>query len=250
VNKLTLTAVALLLAAAPLSASTETEGLRDLTIGEEYAYSIAWNGIPVGVVDIEVSGITTIRGRDAYIISCSARTNPWAAMIYKVEDSFTTYIDRETSNSLKHEIVRAEGNYRKKAVVEYLYGRFLAEYTYPKSGEKKTVDVSGDIHDPLSAIFYFFRKKVSPGDRLTLNIDLNEKAHTLYTTIKNGKRVRVPGLGTFNTLSITPQVKRKGKPYKRGSGIVYVSRDDFRPLFAMASVFPWGRFSATLLPPR
>lgn len=221
--------------------------LKDLPIGQRFAYQISWNGIPVGSVTADIEGLTVIQGRKAYKVSLRARTNRWASVIYEVDDTFITYIDAETSNSLRHEIARSEGRYRKKAVIEYLYNRFLAEYQYPKSGTQKSVDVAKDIHDPLSAACYFMRAKYKEGDIIKLNIDLNEKNYKLFAKIERGRPLNISSLGRVRTLIIRPYAERDGIPYKRGSGYAYVTDDERRtPLFAVVNVFIWGRFTASL----
>ncbi|MEE8360078.1 MAG: DUF3108 domain-containing protein [Candidatus Omnitrophota bacterium] len=230
------------------SHSYEGGRLRDLKIGETFEFVIRWNGIPVGIVTTAIEGLSEIQGRKAYKVSILARTNDWASLIYKVEDRYLTYIDYETSTSLRYEAYRSEGRYRKKTAIDYIYGRFLAEYHYLKSGRKKTVEVAGNIHDPVSALYYFLRRDFSIDDEVVLNIDLNEKRHRLFVKIGKGRQIGLPALGRFNTIVIRPYLERKGKPYMRGNGLGYISKGaDKLPVFAVVTVFPWGRFSATLL---
>ncbi|MFH1753290.1 MAG: DUF3108 domain-containing protein [Candidatus Omnitrophota bacterium] len=225
-----------------------SDPLRDLVIGESLEFIVRWNGISVGTVSTTVEELTEIQGREAYKVVIRATTNEWASLIYKVDDRYITYIDYETSGSLRHEVDRSEGRYRKKAVIDYIYGRFLAEYHYLKSGNKKSVDVEGVVHDPVSALYYFLRCELTPGKKIALNIDLNEKKYHLFVGIENGHAIRLPRLGRFDTVMARPYLERKGKPYNRGNGLGYISNGEDRlPVFAVASVFPWGRFSATLL---
>ncbi len=236
------------LAGFPLAHAEEVTEFRDLAVGRRLTYRLSWNGIPVGLVSTAVEGLTEIRGRGAYKVSLHAKTNRWASLIYNVDDEFVTYIDRKTSNSLRHEIARSEGRYRKRAVIEYIYDKFLAEYRYLKSGRSKTVGVAPEVQDPLSAVYYFLRRGLKEGDHFTLNIDLNEKSYKLYAKLEKGRKIRIPKIGRFDTLIIRPHLERKGRPYKRGSGWAYVSRtEEHLPLFVVVNVFPWGRFSAILV---
>lgn len=226
-----------------------SEPLDDLIIGQSFTFTLRWNGIPVGEVSTTTEEITEVRGRMAYKVVLSARTNKWASLIYKVDDKFVSYIDYETSNSLRHEVFRSEGRYRKKTIIDYIYGKFLAEYHYLKGGKRKTVKVSSDVHDPLSAAYYFLRRKIKIGDEIILNIDLNEKKYTLLTRIEKGRPIRISKLGKFDTLIVRPYLERKGKPYKRGKGLAFISSSPNKlPLFIVVNVLIWGRFSATLSP--
>lgn len=226
-----------------------SESLDDLAIGQSFTFKLRWNGIPVGEVSTTTEELTEVRGRMAYKVVLSARTNKWASLIYRVDDKFVSYIDYETSNSLRHEVFRSEGRYRKKTIIDYIYGRFLAEYHYLKGGKRKTVKVLPNVHDPLSASYYFLRRKIKIGDEIILNIDLNEKKYTLFTRIEKGRPIRISKLGKFDTLIVRPYLERKGKPYKRGKGLAFISRSPKKlPLFIVVNVLIWGRFSATLLP--
>jgi hypothetical protein len=223
------------------------EGLKDLEVGQEFLFRAAWNGIPVAFVTTKVEELTEIQGRPAYKVVARARTNRWASLFYEVDDTFISYIDRETSSSLRYEAYRSEGRYRKKAVINYIYGRFLANYHYLKDGTKKTVKVKENVQDPLSAAYFFLRKDFSIGDTVALNIDLNEKHYRLYTKIEKGHRIHLPRIGGFGSVRTRPYLLRKGRPYKRGNGYGYISiGEDRLPLFAVVTVFIWGRFSATL----
>ena len=224
--------------------------LEDLDVGSAYSFVIAWNGIPVGNIETRVEELTSIQGRSAYKTALTVKTNKWASVFYPVEDVYVTYIDRETSASLRHEVQRSEGRYRKRAVIDYIYGRFLANYYYAKSGTEKSITVKGDIHDPLSAAYYFIRRDLAPGQELELNIDLNEKRYRLFAKIEKGRRMKIARLGAFDTIIVRPYADRDGLPYPRGNGYAYLSAGpDKLPLFAVVNVFIWGRFTAILCPP-
>ncbi len=239
--------IALILFSPSTVSAETTPPLKDLKIGETLTFQLAWNGIPVGSVTTTVEEITQIQKRKSYKVVARAETNRWASLFYKVDDTFVTYIDYETSTSLRYEAYRSEGKYRKKSVIDYIYGRFLAEYHYLKEDRKKDVDVSGDIHDPLSATYFFLRKEFEIGDQIILNIDLNEKRHRLLAKIEKGRRLRIPQIGRFDSIIVRPYLESKGKPYRRGNGWGYVSAGEDRlPLYAAVKVSIWGRFSAIL----
>jgi len=222
------------------------EELRDLTIGQQLDFLLSWNGIPVGTVTSTVEGLSKLQSRKAYRVMIHAKTNKWASLIYNVDDKFTTYIDYRTSSSLRHEVIRSEGRYRKKTVIEYIYGKFLAEYQYPKSGKTKTVNVSSEIHDPVSAMYYFLRRELKIGDKIHLNMDLNEKSYNLTAKIEKGRKIYIHKLGRLETLLVRPYVERKGKPFKKGNGWAYLSPEKNLPLYAVIKVYIWGGFRARL----
>ena len=92
---------------------------RKLPEHEELTYRVKWLGFSVGIVTARISGIKKIQGRYAYELEMIARTNELLSHIYPVTDRYVSYMDVENLYTLRHEVYRREGRYKKDAVTDF-----------------------------------------------------------------------------------------------------------------------------------
>lgn len=125
---------------------------RDFTAGESYRYRIDWLGVPVGIVYFDISGVKPLKGREVYVVTLRAETNKFASKIYRVEDSYTSYVDTERFIPLRYDVDRKEGGYRKRATTYFDHEGGEAHFENFLDGSKKTYKIPDGVLDPVSAI--------------------------------------------------------------------------------------------------
>jgi hypothetical protein len=197
------------------------------SVGEELVYDLAWIGIKVGTVVTRVKGIEVINGRDAYVVELNAKTNAFCSNIYPVDDTFTTYIDKEKFVSLKHVVRRSEGRYRKNAVTVFDYGSNKAYFHNFLDGSRKTFDIPGYVQDTLSAAYYFRVLDLKPGLEVAYKVVNNEQVYDLFGIIGKKEFIRLGGT-TYETFHVEPYAKLKGDRVEKGKANGYFSCDRLR----------------------
>ncbi|MBD3426250.1 MAG: DUF3108 domain-containing protein [Candidatus Omnitrophica bacterium] len=214
--------------------------------GKRLTYLIAWNGIPVGNIITETRDIKKYRGRDVHVVKLVTESNKFLSKIYRVEDTYISYVDAETITSRRYEADRKEGNYRKHVIVEYDFDKMQAEYTNLTDGSVKKCDITENVQDPLSAMCYFMTLPVEIGKKVHITVNLNEKNYDLYARVEAIDVVELRHLGKFPAFKVRPYAQLKGQRVKKGRAWMYFSADKNRyPLYGVVRI-PFGRVTATL----
>ncbi len=213
---------------------------------KRFIYLIAWNGIPVGRIVTEVKGIIRYKERDVYEVVLVTESNKFLSKIYRVEDTYTSYVDVMNMTSRRYEADRKEGNYRKHLVVEYDFDEREAIYTNLTDGSVNRYPIKDNVQDPLSAMCYFMTLPVSLGDKIEIIVNLNGKNYDLYGQVESIDMIKLPEIGSFPAFKIRPYALLKGKEVKKGKGWMYFSADKDRlPLYGVVRI-PFGKVTATL----
>ena len=215
-------------------------------VNTRFTYLMAWNGIGVGRIIGESQGIITYKGKEAYVFSITTESNEFLSKIYRVEDTYTSYIDVETMTSLRYEANRKEGAYRKHVVVEYDFDKMEAEYTNLTDGSVKKCKIMDNVQDPVSAICYFMTIPISFGEKVSLIVNLNEKNYKVFGSPEEIKIISIKNMGEYPSFRIRPYIELKNEELKKGKAWIYFSADENRyPLYGVVKI-PFGKVTATL----
>ena len=210
-------------------------------------YVMAWNGIPVGRIMAESGDIIDYEGYKVYTLKLVTESNKFLSKIYRVEDTYTSYIDTTTMTSRFYEADRKEGNYRKHLVVKYDFQKNEAIYTNLTDGSVKTCSIKKIVQDPLSSICYFMTLPLKPGEEVNFYVNLNEKNYDLSGKVETIDVIKIPRLGNFPAFKIRPYVTLEGAEVKKGRAWLYFAAEGNRyPLFGVVRI-PFGRVTATLV---
>ncbi|MFC1570758.1 DUF3108 domain-containing protein [Candidatus Omnitrophota bacterium] len=210
-------------------------------------YLIAWNRIPVGKITAESGDIINYKGRDVYTLKVVTESNKFLSKIYRVEDTYTSYVDTQTISSRRYEANRKEGRYDKHVIVEYDFDNMEAIYYSILDGSIKRCSIEENVQDPVSAMCYFMTTPVKLGDELKLTINLNEKNYKMFGKIESVDVVKLRKLGSFPAFKLRPYAELKGERVKKGRAWGYFSADKNRyPIYGVVLI-PFGRVTATLV---
>ena len=218
------------------------------SVGEKVVYEVRWIGIPVGNVVSTIKAIEEIGGRKAYVIELVAKTNDFASKIYRIEDVYTSYMDVERLVSLKHEVRRREGRYRKDAVTVFDQENHKAYFENFLDKSKKEFVIPPDVQDPLTAIYYFRTLDLKHKDKIYYRVVNNEAVYELYGLIKKKCFIQIGASGPYETFYVVPYAILKGERVKKGKASGYISVDGSRlPILGIVKAPLFTKITASLL---
>lgn len=202
---------------------------------EQLTYSIRWLGLPVASAQARINGIKNINGRDAYELIITAKTNAFCSKIYNIDDRYVSYLDAQNLYTLRHEVYRREGRYRKEAITDFDQASHKAYYTNLRDGSKKVLDVPAGVQDPVSIAYYFRTVPVKLKDRKDYSVYNNELVYELCGIVDQKTDVCVPGTGRTAAFRLQPYARLKGEAVKKGRAHAYFTPDEKRiPLILVA----------------
>jgi len=211
-----------------------------LPTNEKLTYDIKWLGISIGTLTTSIKGIEKINGRDAYSLEALFKTNSFCSKIYPVEDRYVSYIDKEKFYTLRHEVYRREGKYKKDAITDFDQVNGKAHFRNLLDKTEKVFDIPTKVQDFLSA-YYLCRfipfKKA--GDRVRCNISNNENNYQVVVFVKSESHITLVS-GKKKALLVQPYILLGGEKIKEGSALGYYACDDshlFLGAILTASVF-------------
>jgi hypothetical protein len=200
---------------------------------ERLTYSVKWLGIPVGTITASINGIKEVNGRKAYELEVIAKTNAFCSAIYKIDDRFVSYMDTENFYTLRHEVYRREGRYKKDAVTNFDHAAKKAYFKHIADDSYEAIDIPYGVQDTLSACYYFRLLSLSIGDKIEYLVYNNEKIYQLFGTIEAKDYIRLYRLGKRAAFYIQPYAQIEGEQVRKGRVGGYFSADSMRtPLLA------------------
>jgi len=206
--------------------------------GEQLKFSIRWLGFEVGTADVEVKGISEIRGRRAFHIAVYVRSNALIDLVYRVRDEHHSYVDVERLHSLRYEKILKEGRYRADEVMDYDHETHQAVYFSRKNGSRKEMLIPKDVQDQVSCAFWFRIQPMSVGDSVRIPVNADEKNWNLEVKILKRSPIEIADLGSFDAVQIEPFIQFQGIFIHRGRMVGWMSADEKRLPLLMRTKIP------------
>ena len=201
---------------------------RRLPERERVVFNVKWLGLDVGRITASINGVKKINGRDAYELEAVAMTGGICSSIYPVNDRYVSYMDTERLHTLRHEVYRREGRYRKDAVTDFDQDAHRAYFTNLIDGSKKTIDIPPSVQDALGTAYYFRLIPVELGKPVEIRVYNNEQVYRLFGVADGIRTIRVPRLGARAGFHIQPYAELDGRIVKKGRASGYFSCDPGR----------------------
>ncbi|OIO38813.1 MAG: hypothetical protein AUJ75_02295 [Candidatus Omnitrophica bacterium CG1_02_49_10] len=208
--------------AGDIKISAPSSGLKT---GEHLVYNAQWLGLTVGTVDAHIDDYPSGDGKILYKVSAAVKTAGFMAAIYPVQDSFISYLDKDTLLPVRHEVKRREGRHQiKDYAVEFNRRKNIATYIdFAKGSEREDIGISPDSFDILGALCYLRSRSVKTGDRITLSVNLNKKNYDVEGEMGEVHIIEMAKLGPFDAFSIIPYASLRGEPAGKGRVEAYIS---------------------------
>jgi len=201
---------------------------------EKLTYEMNWIGIPVGTLTTSVTGIKNVNGRDAYVLEAIAKTNGFFSKIYRIDDRFISYMDIEKLHTLRHEVYRRDGSYKKDAITDFDQINHKAHFKNFLDKSEKHFDIPDNTQDILSACYYFRLLGLKVGDKVEYDVCSNEDNYRFLGLIQSKMFIRLPKIGENEAFQLLPYAKLQEKKVDKGRVSAYFSCDKKRtPLFAV-----------------
>ena len=211
---------------------------KELPASEKLTYTVKWLGMPVGTLTSSVKGTKKINEREAFVLEAVFKTNGFCSKIFPVNDRYVSYVDKEELYTLRHEVYRREGRYKKDAITEFDHKKGKAYFRNLLDKSEKVFDIPAGVHDFLSANYFFRSLSLRVGDKIRYTVSTNEKNYQVVVLVKSRAAVKLGALGEKKALLIQPYVVQEGKVFKEGSARGYYSPEGTHPLLGAIILAP------------
>lgn len=215
---------------------------------EKLVYKIKWLGVTAGELISEVKGIEELRGRKAYRIEVTARTVGFCSTLYRIEDRYVSYLDVERLYSLRHEVHRREGGYKKDSATDFDQEAHKAYFQSATDGSTKTVDIPEGVQDTVTASYMARFLPLAEGKTFSFHVYNSEKVYELFLNIGAKRVMTVPGRGPKEMFHLVPFARLSGEKVREGSASGYITADEDRlpflvvikaPVFTSVTALLW-----------
>ena len=197
-------------------------------VGERLEYSVSFGKLRVGNASMEVRDVQTVRGRDAW--HTVFEVHGGMRLVYHVDDTFESWIDKRTGNSLRFRKDQNEGQRDLERVYEIFPER--AVYTETPNDSAMT-----SVKDPLDdgSFLYFIRTiPLVVGQTYSFDRYFKPDRNPVRIKVMRKERIRVPA-GEFDAIVVQPIINTPGIFSENGRAEVWLSDDKNRIMLQMKS---------------
>jgi hypothetical protein len=166
------------------------------------------------------------------------KTNGFCSKIFPVNDRYVSYVDKEHLRTVRHEVYRREGKYKKDAITVFDHANGKAYFRNLLDKSEKVFDIPEGVQDFLSAYYFFRSLSLKVGDKIRYTVSTNEKNYQVVVMVKSKTALKLGALGKKKALLIQPYVMLKGKELKKGAARGYYGLEGSRPLLGAVITAP------------
>jgi hypothetical protein len=223
-------AAGLTIALAAGSSSAQSRAKVPWAPGENLEYTVTLAGRNSGTGTMQVVGIDTMRGHPAWRLHFNIKGSVPLGL-YHVDDSYESWMDVVTLNSLRFEQNLYEGGNKRLRNYDIYPDRGV--YQQEGKEERKT---SSDPLDDASFFFYVRTLPLQVGDVYTVDKYFNPDANPVVIKVVRKDTINVPA-GRFAAIVLQPTIKTNGLFSKNGHAEIWLSDDEHHILLRMDSHF-------------
>jgi hypothetical protein len=223
------------LAAAPVAAQARKV---PWAAGDSLEYTVRMLGLKAGTGIMLVTGIDTMRGHPSWRLHFNIRGSALGA--YHVDDTYDSWMDVVSLNSLRFEQNLFEGGKKTKRV----YNIFPDRDVYQQEGKNER---KSSI-DPLDDASFFFFVRTLPlevGQTYTFDQYYDPDANPVVIKVVRRDTIDVPA-GRFPAIVLQPTIKTNGLFSKNGHAEIWLSDDEHRILLRMDTHFAFVKLGLEL----
>jgi hypothetical protein len=205
--------------------------------GESITYDVRFGPIRVGSATMQIVGVDSVRGRDAWHIIFGVKGR---ALFYAVDDRHESWVDTSSLASLRFEQKIKEGRYRRHRRYEIYPDRAV----YTDGGEVEHASVSDPLDD--GSFLYFVRTlPLVVGETYEFDRYFRPDRNPVTIRVLRRERITVPA-GTFETVVVQPIIKTRGIFAEKGEAQVWLSADDARIVVQVKAKLSFGTLGLEL----
>lgn len=205
--------------------------------GELLEYNVNFGPLRVGHGSMEVVGVTSVRGRDAWHTRLRVRGG---IPLARVDDLFESWIDVGSFSSLRFvQDLKEIGKER-----ERLYEFYPERKTFTENGKPEQASVDQPLDD--GSFLYFVRTvPLEVGQTYEFNRYFRPDRNPVTIKVLRRETITVPA-GTFSTLVLQPIIKTSKLFADGGQALIWLSDDSLRIMVQMKTKLSFGSLSLYL----
>ncbi len=161
------------------------------SVGENLRFSVQYGAITAGEAVMVVQGYETISGSQTYKFVSYLRTNDYFSKIFRIDDTYQSFMDIELLSSRKFIKHIEEGSYRADREVVFIPEMSVAIY------DDEKLPIEEGTQDLLSCIYYARTLPLVVGEKYPINIHDSKKNYAGYIDVLRSETVSTP-LGEFD----------------------------------------------------
>ncbi len=221
------------------AATDSTKTVAAMFVGERLTYDVKFGALKVGTGAMEITGVDTVRGRDAWH---TVFTIKGGVPLYKVDDRMESWIDTTSFTSLRFASETHEGRRHRTKRVELYPERGVYVEEGPNATDKPTVDQPLDE----AAFIYFLRRiPLVVGETYSYDRYFKPDRNPIRLEVLRRERIEVPA-GTFETIVVRPIIKAKGIFSENGQAEVWLTDDARHAMVQMKAKVSFGSLNLQL----
>lgn len=204
--------------------------------GEFLKYKIHYGLLNAGFTSVEVR--ETQDENKLHAIG-KGWTTGMVSFLFKVNDRYETYIDKETNRPTRFIRKINEGGYKKDKEILFDFKTHQAQVFDYKNDTEASFFIQNNVQDMLSS-FYYLRsldlKTLQENDSIDVNMFFDERMHNIRVLVL-GRDVLKTDFGEINCIKIRPLVL-EGRVFKDEENVtLWLSDDDNKiPIKIKASI--------------
>jgi hypothetical protein len=192
---------------------------------EVLIYRVEFLGMTMGYARFTSMGKVLLDGRETYHLNVRAWTSDLLSVIYPINDNIEYYLDVKTLAPLRQEFTHIGKGKDDVAFFDQENGKIV--YRYKDTGEiRKQVDVTPDVHDPVSAAYYFRVRDLGAEER-PRHVYAGRKLWQISTRMIGQERIDT-SRGAVGTVVIRPVIRREGQLEDKGDLRMWMTDDGRR----------------------
>lgn len=174
---------------------------------------------------------TTLNGRPVYHVEGHGESTGLLDAFYKVDDTYESYIDKDTQLPLKFIRDINEGGHKKNKQIYFDHDSNSARVEDLRAETKESYKLDNDVQDMISS-FYYIRNQIGDelkevGDTLTVDMFLDDKDYKFKTVYLADETVTTK-FGKVKAMKLRPYVQ-SGRVFKEKESLtVWISKDKNR----------------------
>jgi len=207
-------------------------------VGERMEYDLRFGKMHVGNASMEVADVQDVRGRDTW--HTVMQLHGGLKLVYRVDDTFESWIDRRTGNSLRFRKDQNEGHRDIEQVFEIFPDRAVYQHG--------TDTAMTSVHSPLDdgSFLYFVRTiPLVVGQTYTFERYFKPDRNPVTIKVVRKDTIDVPA-GRFPAIVIQPIIKTPGIFSENGHAELWLSDDKNRIMLQMKSGLSFGSINLYL----
>jgi hypothetical protein len=192
-------------------------------VGEKLTYAIYAAKWKVGYQTIEIDSLREKDGRQVYVLKGVSRSSTLLSIVYRLNDQWTIYMDRDTLLPLRVEKDWQEGRDEGYYIYDIDQENQSVVLQNVKEGKNKNMTAKNTVFDLFSLVYFFRSNHPQFDDGFTFDFPESRGVKTVHFKNEGSMEVRIPQIAVNHTINV-----RKLQQIGDVGIEIYISDDDLR----------------------